>query len=165
MGIPSPSAKPFSCADDKNNKDAWQNFKFYSDVARLSQRFGMADTEQWARSQLKCLTRIGAATLSSQAKGDDTLIFYSLDTLWYTKATPDFRLSNDVRSLIQYFCYQTDDLFDSNVVLLFQTPNLRKKDPPLFGFLFILILSLGHAVWDTEIFIRIEWPFSTHTVT
>lgn len=156
-GIPRPSAKFFLtiCLTDKNKENAWQNFKFYSDVARLSHRFGVTDTEQQARSQLKRLIRIRTKDISSQAEGDDPFSYF-LNALWYAGAISDFRLLSGVRNLIQQFCTEPDYLPNDDLVSLLRTPDLREKDPPLFGFLFTLLLSFGHEIWDTDLFTRTD---------
>lgn len=137
---------------EKNKTKVWENFQFYLDVARLSHRFGISNMEQWANSQLKCLFRTAAEDIWLEA-GDGAAPCF-LDALWYSVIISDDRMTRDIRNMIQ--CY-ADDVDDHQTnIALFKSPDLREKDPSLFGFLFALLLSWDPDTWKQDPLTRVD---------
>jgi hypothetical protein len=114
----------------------------------------MADIENWATDQLACLVRISVETIVSGAHDEEDATSCLLSTLWYTKRVWGPRMQHNVRNLIQYYCTVPLKQPIIDQVTLFNHPALSSQDPPLFGLLFITLLSHGNSVWTQEVFDR-----------
>ncbi|KAG9123961.1 hypothetical protein FRC07_013352 [Ceratobasidium sp. 392] len=136
--------------------ESWDIFFVFSDVARLANRFCMADIEKWAEGQLGSLVKSSATHVATQAKNQikDAIPLVFIQALWCAVDTQDISLGHNIRNLIQYFCTLSPNLSPDILFELFHYPELREKDLSLFGFFFLALLNLGHKVWEREPFNR-----------
>ncbi|KAG8684384.1 hypothetical protein FRC08_013719 [Ceratobasidium sp. 394] len=152
-----PSDKLFINLQGRNGTKtgAWSRFIFLSDVARLANRFCMTDVEKWAVNQLRCLMQsAGYVAAGARAQPQDGIPYTLLATLWYTGIIQDVSLGHHVRNVIQHYCIVPTSLSSPGLLAFFHNPQLRQKDPSLFGFLFITLLNLGHKTWGQKHFTR-----------
>lgn len=57
----------------------------------------------------------------------------------------------------EYFCQKPgNQIPPKKLISLLRIPNLRERDPPLFGYLFTLLLSYGHQIWKQDIFTKAD---------
>ncbi|KAG8767817.1 hypothetical protein FRC12_006017 [Ceratobasidium sp. 428] len=154
----SPSDKLFldMQARNKSRSGSFQNFTFYSDVARLANRFCMTDIENWATNQLRSLMCTSASCISNGARDqtkDGIPIIFTL-TLQYARVIADTVLEHNVQNLNQRYCITPGSLSAPVLLGLLHGPQLRQQNPSMFGFLFVALLNLGHSVWMKEPFTR-----------
>ncbi|CAE6450894.1 unnamed protein product [Rhizoctonia solani] len=122
-------------SDDDSNED-----KDYSDSDQPSTDDGSDDDD----------TNGGSGEL---VRAEDSPIFRFIDGIWYAKDISDTFLLQDIRNILQYHCASLPvDL----LLGLFRAPNLREKDPSMFGFLFLLLLEHGHETWNRKVFTHLD---------
>ncbi|KAG8716477.1 hypothetical protein FRC09_015709 [Ceratobasidium sp. 395] len=140
----------------KNAARAWKAFIALSDVVRLADRFGMEDIETWAAGQLKSLVKSSATLVVTGARKEtgDGIPAALILALQYAIAIEDTPLVHNLRSLVQYYCTIPTNLSAPVLVELLRYPGLHEEDYSLFGFLFIMLLNLGHDEWEQECFTR-----------
>ncbi|KAG8690939.1 hypothetical protein FRC11_007950 [Ceratobasidium sp. 423] len=165
----------------KDVKNAARDFVFYADVARLSLKFAMKDTETWAKQRLAKLVHMpgkalndGFEVLNYQDIGrsyDDVANqvdhqfptpnpanyeeFSIIEAIRYARDISDAPLLHDALNLMQYYC--ADENPDVTFVLaLLRIPNLCDTEPSLFGFLFLLVLSTGNTRWMDNMFTQVD---------
>ncbi|KAG8737401.1 hypothetical protein FRC10_008256 [Ceratobasidium sp. 414] len=116
----------------------------------------MTDIEKWAADQLRCLVRSSASyvTAGARAQIQDGIPFTFIVTLWYAGIIQDVSLGHNIRNLIQHYCTVPANLSGPGLLEFFHHPQLRQRDPSLFGFLFLTLLNLGHKGWDQKHFTR-----------
>ncbi|KAG8711043.1 hypothetical protein FRC09_020805 [Ceratobasidium sp. 395] len=129
-------------------------FRVYLDVADLADRFNAPKLQTWAHGQLKKTARLTDARLSRYPLNSD----YQLRAIRYARRMGDDELLTDVRKTIQlhFFWVSKDspirlpaentlmaDTIRKRAVELYKDLSLRVDDPPLFGFVFCYVLSLG----------------------
>ncbi|KAH7334295.1 hypothetical protein B0J17DRAFT_720706 [Rhizoctonia solani] len=156
-------------AEYGNEEDAARNFVFYVNVETLSNLFTMEDIETWAKERLvKLAHRIGddvnngfkELTFEDVGREKDTSVdtgpvqahsvisafHYTqitlVEAILYAKAVSHTSLFHDSLHLMQYSCASNDPRPEF-ILAFFRTSNLRDIAPSLFGFLFILIVTLG----------------------
>ncbi|KAG8794841.1 hypothetical protein FRC12_020920 [Ceratobasidium sp. 428] len=154
---PSPSHKLFLGARGiKEPARARESFDILSNVARLADKFCMADIEKWAVGQLKSLLETSTTRVATGAKAEleneHPLIFHL--ALQYAIARSDTSLIYSTRILNQY--YYTLPPHVSTANLFYFLGKFQEEDPSLFGFLFITILNLGQEGWQQECFTKDE---------
>jgi hypothetical protein len=139
----------------KGQTNAWQSLRFYSDVARVADRFCMTDIEAQAVEHLKELMVTSLKDIAARTRTHSKERMASLiSTLRDTELLSDTSLGYSVRNAIQYSCTVPASLPIPELVTLFHIPDLRHQDPALFGFLFIVLMSHGNSAWTQEGFTR-----------
>lgn len=145
-------------SSDQNGEQAWNNFRFLLDIASLSHRFDMSDIGEWATSRMAGLLHTKTEVIADHLREFDFTCSYFLDALWHAKTVALIpRLVRDARCMIQYYCASPKYLASiDQLVSLFKTPNLRDKDAPLFGYMFLLLLDEGHQLWQRDVFTQMD---------
>ncbi|CAE6402057.1 unnamed protein product [Rhizoctonia solani] len=82
--------------------------------------------------------------------------FQLMDALLYAESVSDSSLQCDVRNVLQYHCVHPEYLPVGTLANLFKEPDLKEKDPSMFGFLFVILLDQGNQVWKQDIFTRMD---------
>ncbi|KAG8715283.1 hypothetical protein FRC09_016753 [Ceratobasidium sp. 395] len=135
---------------------AWESFEILANVARLADKFSMADIEKWAVSQLKSLLETSTTRIATGAKaemeGRHPLVFHL--ALRYAIAKSDTSLIRSTRNLNQYYYILPPN--ESAANLFNFLGKFQEVDSSLFGFLFITILNLGHKGWEQDCFTKDE---------
>lgn len=154
MNRPADPDYVFLLTDTKDVRCHTQHaFMRYLDIATVSQRFGMAELEIWARAQLALLLQ-SPERLVDGPWDKDALLQAGL----YANATGNPDLVRQTTALVQLIVSLSVQPFamaqapsSSNIdscvnacVQLCKDPALRASNPALFGFVFTAILSLGH---------------------
>ncbi|KAG9091798.1 hypothetical protein FS749_016239 [Ceratobasidium sp. UAMH 11750] len=141
-----------------NRFDTWSRFQFCSDIARLAQDFGVADIETRAAEELAQLACDSGLNLIATARNHTpgNVLRCLLETLKYARRVRNVDLQHDLRNAIQVYCTdrRAGGIPIADLIELFHTPALRHEDWPLFGFLFITLLSYGNGVWAQTGFTR-----------
>ena len=132
----------------------YSNFCRYLDIADLSHRFVAPRLEAWALEQLKVLsTSIEKLSLGWAS------VTYQIRALNYARLIQDKTLGHRIRTFVKLsYSYLLPNslvtLRESSIPLerktflaMFKYPNLQKDHPSLFGFVFCVVLSLGHEFW------------------
>ncbi|KAH7334262.1 hypothetical protein B0J17DRAFT_672740 [Rhizoctonia solani] len=91
-------------------------------------------------------------------RAEDSAIFRFIDGIWYAKEILDTPLLHDMQNILQCYCSRLR-FFQPEVELLlsfFRFPYLCEKDPSIFGYLFLLLLELGHKTWNRKIFTHMD---------
>lgn len=129
-------------------------FNRYLDIADMSHRFAAPKLETWALKQLKDLSNS-----LIQLSVYPSTVSYQLRALDYTRVIQDKSLEHRVRTVVKlsysYLLSTTLATLNESAILprkiklleLFKHPNLQKDQPSLFGFVFCVVLSLGHKFW------------------
>jgi hypothetical protein len=143
-------------ATDSNNHTSSVFLKLI-DIADMAHRFIAPELESWALRQLKQFShsteKMSKYHISSE---------YQLRLLRYANLTLDQDLVRWVRHWIRchyvwaveppppqpLFTVKTIARVRDQAVRMFKEPNLRDNEPSLFGFIFCLLLSLGHEFWS-----------------
>ncbi|CUA75735.1 hypothetical protein RSOLAG22IIIB_06042 [Rhizoctonia solani] len=89
-------------------------------------------------------------------KAEDSPIFRLIDGIWYAGEISDILLLHDIRNLLQYHCTSPNYLPVDLLLSFLRVPNLRERDPPTFGFLFLLLLDHGHKTWNRPMFTQTD---------
>ncbi|CAE6414292.1 unnamed protein product [Rhizoctonia solani] len=167
-------------AEYEDKQEAAKDFIFYMNVASLSRRFAMGDTEAWAKERLvKLAHRIGDDVLDGfiHLTCDDVgrdqdhnvgMKFYKnsvssfnypetsiVEAIRYARDVSDASLLHDSLHSLQYFCSGVDPSAEF-VLAFFRISNLRKTEPSLFGHLFVVLLALGSNVWTQKMFTHMD---------
>ncbi|KAG8713996.1 hypothetical protein FRC09_018112 [Ceratobasidium sp. 395] len=151
-----PSAK-FSLFVQENERpiSVWSTFIFISDIVRLSNRFRMADVENWAAQQLRTLMQTSAGQIATGVRtyvGDNMPASFPR-ILQHVIAISDTCLEHNIRNFLQCFCTLPQPLPPGTLLgLLRPILRTRQEDPVWFGFLFLTLLNLGHNIWKQKEF-------------
>ncbi|CAE6493724.1 unnamed protein product, partial [Rhizoctonia solani] len=158
------------------------NFDCYLDIAILSRKFAMEDIQQWARKKLNKLLHKSGKVLSEEFDdfyeyimpdednrlGDEDFkpqtmdcvpvassypAFRFMEAIHYAKAVSDNTLLYDTLGVLEYYCINPGHKIEFLLSFL-RIADLRKTNPSVFGFLFLLILSRGKLAWVEKAFTR-----------
>lgn len=126
----------------------------YLDIADLSHRFAASKIEAWALEQLKILS--GSVKKLAQCEQHVT---YQLRAISYARIIRDKQLEHRMRTFVElsysYLLQESSfrltgsefEVHRRNLLKVFNYPNVQTSHPSLFGFIFCIILSLGHEFW------------------
>ncbi|CAE6387105.1 unnamed protein product [Rhizoctonia solani] len=89
-------------------------------------------------------------------KAEESPIFRFMDGIWYAKDISDTALLHDIRNILQHHFTKVHYLPVDMLLSFFRVSNLRQRDTPMFGFLFLLLLGHGHKAWDENIFTQVD---------
>ncbi|QRV97358.1 The BTB (BR-C, ttk and bab)/POZ (Pox virus and Zinc finger) domain [Ceratobasidium sp. AG-Ba] len=141
----------------KSDTKSLRDFLFYSDVARLSHRFGMGDFEKWALGKLGTLVESSVNNVLAAVRKnmeDETDFDNSMDTLSYAVLVSDQPMEHNLRNAILHNSVSPETLSPSILLGLLHRPGLLEEEPAMFGFWFLAILNLGHSAWHQEPFTK-----------
>ncbi|CAE6470808.1 unnamed protein product [Rhizoctonia solani] len=85
---------------------------------------------------------------------DEYCAFLFVDAVSYAKTISDTSLLNDSLSVLQYYCVTHASL--KFIIGLLRMQRLRQSNPPLFGSLFLLLLSQGNKIWSQNLFTHMD---------
>ncbi|QRV97356.1 The BTB (BR-C, ttk and bab)/POZ (Pox virus and Zinc finger) domain [Ceratobasidium sp. AG-Ba] len=132
-------------------------FRFYLNVARVSQLFCMADSELWAVNRLKSFWIASGKTIVDlvvKTRQANKEFYFIPEALRFAGLTRDLSLRHDLRNLLQ--CYYTMPTPFPTPVALSKFRMLRKRqaDPSMTGFWFLILLNYGYKEWHSGPFTR-----------
>ncbi|KAG8730723.1 hypothetical protein FRC12_020106 [Ceratobasidium sp. 428] len=159
LGTPA-NAEYLSLLTEANQVDSnmQSRFTYYLDISLLAMTFGMNDLGIWAHCQLKVLLQ-SSGSLASKAWKEDTLLQALRCAYIMPGDTVDFE-HDMLAFLYLVLSPSTSSLQDSQsgfnletCVGLFKRVGLLESAPQLFGYIFAIILSLGHQspVWKENL--------------
>ncbi|CAE7066095.1 unnamed protein product [Rhizoctonia solani] len=161
------------------NKSVVAKFECYLDVAILSRKFAMNTMQKWSEKELgKLVHRLGKDISdqindfygdmsdsgdahyfgdyhdTSQNDAFDYCTFHFVEAIRYARAVLHTSLLYDLLSILQHNAANGSDVVFT--LAFFRIADLRKTDPSLFGFFFLLLLEYGNQAWVDKQFTQEE---------
>ncbi|KAF8599770.1 hypothetical protein BDV93DRAFT_293730 [Ceratobasidium sp. AG-I] len=160
LGTPASPEYRYLFIDNNHTKDTLVDLL---GIAVLARHFGMSEIETWSCSRLGPIVK--SPTQVANSSWDKDTVLQAMDSadgfdgkfLGYNAC---FRFASDMHTVVRLalspFTSALQPPLSSNLdtcVALYKDPSLPKLHPDLFGYVFTVILSLGHrsSIWANQL--------------